>query len=68
MSVDLNIVWPVKFWGSPVPITSATTTSRRINSASEGLIRFPSKSRTLESTPYNTLNNIFIDSSTPFDW
>ena len=64
----MNIVWPVKFCGSPDPITSATTTSRRINSASDGLIKLPSKSNTLDSTPYNTLNKILTDSSIPFDW
>ena len=69
VSVDLNMVWPVRFWGSPSGvIKSATTTSRRINSASDGLIKFPSKSRTLDSTPNNTLNNILTDSSIPFDW
>ena len=69
VSVDLNIVWPVKFCGSPVGvIKSATTTSRRINSASDGLIKLPSKSNTLDSTPYNTLNKILTDSSIPFDW
>ena len=69
VSVDLNIVCPVKFCGSPSGvIKSATTTSRRINSAPDGFIRLPSKSRTFESTPYNTLNNILIDSSIPFDW
>ena len=68
VSVDLNIVWPVKFCGSPSPIKSATTTSLRMNSASDGLIKLPSRSIILESTPYNTLKNIIIDSSTPFDW
>ena len=44
-SVDLNIVWPVRFWGLPVGvIKSATITSRRINSASDGFIKLPSKS------------------------
>ena len=69
VSVDLNIVWPVKFCGSPFGvIKSATTTSLLINSASDGFIRFPSKSRILASTPYNTLNKIFMDYSIPFDW
>ena len=68
VSVDLNIVCPVKFCGSPVGvIKSATTTSRRINSASDGLIKFPSKSNTLDSTPYRTLNKVLTDSSIPFD-
>ena len=43
-------------------------TSRRINSASDGFIKLPSKSITFASTPYNTLNNIFTDSSIPLDW
>ena len=48
VSVDLNIVCPVKFCGSPNGvIKSATTTSRRINSASDGFMRLPSKSKTL---------------------
>ena len=69
VSVDLNIVCPVKFCGSPVGvIKSATITSRRINSAPDGLIKLPSRSKILDSTPYSTLNNILIDSSTPFDW
>ena len=68
ISVDLKIVWPVRFCGSPVGvIKSATITSRRINSAPDGLIKLPSKSIIFESTPYNTLNKILIDSSTPFD-
>ena len=69
MSVDLKIVWPVKFCGSPVGvIKSATMTSLRMNSASDGFIKFPSRSSILDSTPYNTLNKILTDSSTPFDW
>ena len=39
-----------------------------MNSASEGFTKLPSKSKTLDSTPYNTLNNILIDSSIPLDW
>ena len=67
--MDLNIVCPTKFCGSPVDeIKSATITSLRINSASEGFIRFPSRSKIVDSTPYNTLNNILTDSSIPFDW
>ena len=69
VSVDLNIVCPTKFCGWPVGvIKSATITSLRINSAPEGLIRLPSKSNTVDSTPYRILNNILIDSSIPFDW
>ena len=72
-SLDLNIVCPTKFWGSPVnspgaDTKSATTTSLRINSELDGFIRLFSKSRTFASTPYKTLNSTFIDSSTPFDW
>ena len=67
-SSDLNIVWPTRFCGSPLPITSATITSLRINSELDGLIKFVSKSIIFDSTPYNTLNNILIDSSIPFDW
>ena len=68
MSVDLNIVCPTKFCGSPVvEIKSATITSLRMNSASDGFIKFPSRSRIVDSTPYNTLNNILTDSSIPFD-
>ena len=68
MSVDLNIVCPTKFCGSPVDeIKSAMITSLLINSAPEGLIKFPSRSRIVVSTPYNTLNKILTDSSIPFD-
>ena len=67
--MDLNIVCPTKFWGSAVDvINSATITSLRINSAPEGLIKLPSRSRIVDSTPYNTLNKILTDSSIPLDW
>jgi len=65
----LYIVCPTKFWGLALGvIKSAIITSLLINSASEGFTKFPSKSKTLDSTPYKTLNNIFIDSSIPLDW
>ena len=68
VSVDLNIVCPTKFCGSLVDeIKSATITSLLINSAPEGFIKFPSRSRIVDSTPYNTLNKILTDSSIPFD-
>ena len=50
-----------------VVINSATITSLRINSAPEGFIKLPSRSRIVDSTPYNTLNKILTDSSIPFD-
>jgi len=66
-SVDLVIVWPTKLAGSP-EIASAMTTSLRIYSAVEGLINLSSRSNTSACSPYNTLNNIRIDSAIPFDW
>ena len=68
-SFDLNMVCPTKFCGSPtVEINSATITSLLINSELDGFIKLFSKSNIFASTPYNTLNNILIDSSIPFDW
>ena len=65
MSVDLNIVCPTSFNGLYVLTFSATTTSLRIYSAEDGFINLSSKSVTFGLTPYNTLNNILIDSSIP---
>ena len=68
-SLDLKIVCPIKFCGKPPGVmTSATITSLLINSELDGLIKLFSKSNIFASTPYKTLNNILIDSSTPFDW
>ena len=67
-SVDLKIVCPTKLDGSAVVvIKSATITSLLMNSAEDGFIKLHSKSKIVESTPYNTLNRIFIDSAIPLD-
>ena len=38
-----------------------------LDDAPDGFIRLPSRSSIVDSTPYNTLNKILIDSSIPFD-
>ena len=61
VSVDLKIVCPTKLDGSPVvDINSATITSLLINSADDGFIKLPSKSKIVVSTPYNTLNKFLL--------
>ena len=65
-SVDLVMVCPINLFGSP-DICSATTTSLRIYSADDGLIRKFSKSTILGVIPYKTLNKMRNDSSVPLD-
>ena len=50
VSVDFLIVCPTNLVGSP-EILSATTTSLRINSAEDGLIKYSSKFTTFGVTP-----------------
>ena len=64
--MDFVIVCPISLFGSP-DILSATTTSLRIYSEDDGLIRKFSKSTILGVIPYKTLNNILNDSSVPLD-
>ena len=52
-SVDFVIVCPINLFGSP-DILSATTTSLRIYSEDDGLIRRFSKSTILGVIPYKT--------------
>ena len=65
-SVDLTIVCPSKFIGLPAN-ASAKTTSLRMNSADDGLIKNSSKSNIFGDSLYKILNNILNDSSVPFD-
>ena len=67
MSVDLIIVWPRSFVGSPT-IASARTISLLIYCADDGFTRYSSKTTTLGVSLYKTLNKILNDSSVPFDW
>ena len=64
--MDLVIVCPINLFGSP-DICSATTTSLRIYSDDDGLIRKFSKSIIFGVIPYKTLNKILNDSSVPLD-
>ena len=52
-SVDFVMVWPISLFGSP-DILSATTTSLRIYSEDDGLIRKFSKSTIFGVIPYKT--------------
>ena len=66
VSVDLIIVWPFKFKGSPFSL-SATILFLLTYFADDGFIKYSSKSITFGSTSYNALNKILKDSSVPFD-
>ena len=61
------MVCPLNFRGSPI-IFSATILSLLIYFADDGFTRYSSKSITLGSVSYKTLNKILNDSSVPFDW
>ena len=67
VSVDLIIVWPFKFKGSPFSL-SATILFLLTYFADDGFIKYSSKSITFGVSLYKTLNNILNDSSVPFDW
>ena len=66
VSVDLIIVWPFKFKGSPFSL-SATILFLLTYFADDGFIKYSSKSITFGSTSYKALNKILKDSSVPFD-
>ena len=66
VSVDLLIVWPFKFKGSPFNF-SATILFLLTYFAEDGLIKYSSKSIIFGSTSYKALNKIRKDSSVPFD-
>ena len=66
VSVDLLIVWPFKFKGSPFNF-SATILFLLTYFAEDGLIKYSSRSIIFGSTSYKALNKIRKDSSVPFD-